>query len=171
MLRLRARLDYRPAMEFAFPAAAGRTALELMTPATRGDYYARIETILIVALGGAIGSVARYKLSGFALHHTQAWNFPMSTFSINVVGCFVIGILAALVEHHDLLSPSMRLLLFTGLLGGFTTFSAFGCESVFLLRRGLVSVATAYVILSVLCGLVAVLVGIKLIDQFWPPHH
>src|SRR5215470_1094388 len=127
--------------------------------------------LFIVALGGAIGSMLRYKLGGFALHHTQAWNFPVSTFSINVLGCFVIGILAALVEHHDLFSPLVRLLLFTGVLGGFTTFSAFGYESAFLLRRGLVSVAVSYLVLSVLGGLIAVGVGMKLIDQFWPPHH
>jgi len=130
-----------------------------------------LKQILIVALGGAVGSIFRYKLGGFALHHTQSWNFPVSTFSINVAGCFAIGILAALVEHHDLFSPSIRLLLFTGLLGGFTTFSAFGYESIFLLRRGLVSVATGYVLLSVVFGLGAVEAGIKLIDQFWPPHH
>jgi len=127
--------------------------------------------ILIVALGGGLGSVLRYKLGGFALHHTEAWNFPVSTFSVNVIGCFVIGVLAALVEHHDLFSPSVRLLLFTGLLGGFTTFSAFGYESVFLLRRGLVLIATEYVVLSVVCGVGAVLAGLKLIDQFWPPYH
>jgi CrcB protein len=130
-----------------------------------------LKQVLIVALGGAIGSVARYKLGGFALHHTQAWNFPMSTFGVNMIGCFAIGVLAALVEHHDLFSPSVRLLLFTGLLGGFTTFSAFSYEGVFLLRRGLFSVATSYVLLSVLGGLAAVFAGMKLIDQFWPPHH
>lgn len=130
-----------------------------------------IKQIIIVAIGGAVGSVLRYKLGGFALHHTQGWNFPVSTFAINVIGCFAIGILAALVEHHDLFSSSMRLLLFTGVLGGFTTFSAFGYESVFLLRRGLLSVASSYVVLSVICGLGAVLVGMKLIDQFWAPHH
>jgi len=130
-----------------------------------------IKQILIVALGGAVGSVFRYKLGGFALHHTQAWNFPVSTFSINVAGCFAIGILAALVEHHDLFSPTVRLLLFTGLLGGFTTFSAFGYESVFLLRRGLFSIAASYITLSVLGGMIAVFAGLKLIDQFWPPHH
>ena len=127
--------------------------------------------LLIVALGGAIGSVARYKLGGFALHHTQGWNFPVSTFSVNVLGCFAIGLLAALVEHHDLFSPSIRLLLFTGLLGGFTTFSAFGYESVFLLRRGLLSIAAAYVSLSVVIGLIAVFGGMKLIDLVWPSHH
>jgi CrcB protein len=130
-----------------------------------------LKEILIVAVGGAVGSVARYKLGGFALHHTQAWHFPVSTFAVNVAGCLAIGILAALVEHHDLFSPSVRLLLFTGLLGGFTTFSALGYETVFLLRRGLLSVAAGYVLLSVVFGLSAVFVGIKLIDQFWPPHH
>ena len=130
-----------------------------------------LKQILIVALGGAIGSVARYKFGGFALHHTQGWDFPVSTFGVNVIGCFVIGLLAALVEHHDWFSPSIRLLLFTGVLGGFTTFSAFGYESIFLLRRGLFPIATGYVLLSVVCGLSAVLAGIKMIDQFWPHHH
>lgn len=130
-----------------------------------------IKQVLIVALGGAAGSVIRFKLGGFTLHHTQSWNFPVSTFSVNVIGCLAIGILAALVEHHDLFSPSARLLLFTGLLGGFTTFSAFGYESVFLLRRGLISAATNYVLLSIICGLGAVAFGMKLVDQLWPPHH
>ena len=130
-----------------------------------------LKQLLIVAFGGAIGSVLRYKLGGIALHHTQGWNLPVSTLSVNIAGCFAIGILAALVEHHDLFSPSIRLLLFTGLLGGFTTFSAFGYEGVFLLRRGLVSIAAGYVILSVAGGLFAVFLGLKLIDQFWPPHH
>jgi CrcB protein len=130
-----------------------------------------LKQLFIVALGGAVGSVLRYKLGGFALHHTQAWNFPVSTFSINIAGCFVIGLLAALVEHHDLFSPAMRLFLFTGLLGGFTTFSAFGYESVFLLRRGLLSTATGYVSLSVVAGLIAVSIGMKFIDQIWPSHH
>jgi CrcB protein len=130
-----------------------------------------LKPMLIVAVGGAIGSVARYKLGGFVLHHTEGWNFPASTFSVNVLGCFVIGILAALVEHHDLFSPSVRLLLFTGLLGGFTTFSAFGYESVFLIRRGLLQVAAAYVILSVFVGIGSVFFGMKLVDLFWPPRH
>ena len=130
-----------------------------------------LKQLIIVALGGAVGSMLRYKLGGFALHHTQTWNFPVSTFSINVAGCLAIGVLAALVEHHDLFSPSVRLLLFTGLLGGFTTFSAFGYESMFLLRRGLFSIAAGYVLVSVVGGLIAVGVGMKLIDQFWPPHH
>ena len=60
--------------------------------------------LIIVAIGGGIGSMLRYKLGGFALHHTQTWNFPVSTFSINVAGCLAIGVVAALIwrEHARL---------------------------------------------------------------------
>src|SRR4051812_4648701 len=122
-----------------------------------------IKPLLVVAIGGALGSAARYKLGGFVLHHSEGWNFPVSTFLVNVLGCFIIGLLAALVEHHDLFSPTIRLLLFTGLLGGFTTFSAFGYESLYLLRRNLFPVAASYLILSVGCGLAAVFAGMKII--------
>ena len=117
--------------------------------------------ILLVGLGGFIGSVARYTLGGWLLHLTVQEKFPYSTFAVNVVGCLVVGILAGLAEKHELFGPGARLFLFTGLLGGFTTFSAFGLETMFLLRRGEPWVATLYVIASVLLGLVAVWVGIK----------
>lgn len=116
--------------------------------------------ILIVALGGAIGSVARYKLSGFILQHTIDWRFPAGTFAVNVVGCLVAGVLAGLAEKHDYFSADVRLLLFTGLLGGFTTFSAFGLETLFLLKRGEVLVAGANVVLSVVAGLAALWLGL-----------
>src|SRR3982750_870567 len=130
-----------------------------------------IKQMLIVAFGGAIGSVARYKLGGFVLHHSEGWNFPASTFLVNIVGCFIIGVLGALVEHHDLFAPSVRLLLFTGVLGGFTTFSAFGYETVFLVRRDLLHIAVVYIGLSVVIGLSAVVAGMKLVDLAWPPQH
>ena len=116
--------------------------------------------ILIVALGGAIGSVARYKLSDYVLHHTTDWRFPAGTFAVNVAGCLVAGILAGLAEKHDFLSADARLLLFTGLLGGFTTFSAFGLETMFLLKRGEVMVAGANVVLSVVAGIAALWLGL-----------
>lgn len=130
-----------------------------------------LKQAIIVALGGALGSVARYKLGGFVLHHTDSWNFPASTFVVNVGGCFAMGALAAIAEHHDLLSASARMFVFTGLLGGFTTFSAFGYESAFLLRRGMPSVALTYAALSVLCGIAGVLLGLKAVDLLWPPRH
>lgn len=127
--------------------------------------------ILIVALGGALGSVARFKLGGGILHHTTSWNFPLSTLVVNVVGCLAIGALAALAEHHDLFSATTRLFLFTGVLGGFTTFSAFGYESAFLIRRGMLPVSLLYILASVLCGLVAVFAGIRAVDLLWPSRH
>jgi fluoride exporter len=106
--------------------------------------------ILLVGLGGFIGSVARYKLGGWVLHLTVQEKFPFSTFAVNVAGCLVAGVLAGLVEKYELFSPEARLLLFTGLLGGFTTFSAFGLETLSLLRRGEPWVAATYVGASVL---------------------
>ena len=130
-----------------------------------------LKQIMMVALGGALGSVARYKFGGAVLHHTQTWNFPFSTFCVNVVGCLAIGLLAGLVEHHDLFAMQTRLFLFTGLLGGFTTFSAFGYETLFLIRRGLVFTSILYAGLSVLFGLAAVFVGFKAIGFFWRAQH
>lgn len=130
-----------------------------------------LKEIAFVALGGAFGSAARYKLGGWILHHTAGSDFPFSTFFVNLAGCFVIGVLAALAEHHDLFSASARLFLFTGLLGGFTTFSAFGYESIYLLRRALIGVAALYIALSVGAGLAAVFGGMKTVDLLWPPRH
>src|SRR3954471_1338904 len=75
---------------------------------------------LIVGLGGLVGLLTRYKIGGIILHHSGSWRLPLSTFVVNVAGCFVIGALAALVEHRDYFSPDARLFLFTGLLGGFS---------------------------------------------------
>jgi fluoride exporter len=118
-----------------------------------------VKALLLVALGGAVGSVARYKLSGLVLHHTIDWRFPAGTFAVNVLGCLAAGLLAGLAEKHDMLSADARLLLFTGILGGFTTFSAFGLETMHLLKRGDFMVAGANVVLSVMAGLVALWLG------------
>ena len=124
-----------------------------------------MKALLLVALGGAIGSMARYKLSGVVLQHTVDWRFPAGTFAVNVVGCLVAGILAALAEQHDFFDANVRLLLFTGVLGGFTTFSAFGLETVHLFRRGEIAIGAANVFLSVALGLVALWLGMILIPR------
>lgn len=128
-----------------------------------------MKQVLIVGLGGFIGSIGRYKLGGMILHHSASWRFPLSTFAVNVIGCFVIGALAAMAEHRDFFSADTRLFLLTGVLGGFTTFSAFGYEGVFLIRRGDVGIALAYASLSVLCGLAAVWLALKLFS--FGAHH
>jgi fluoride exporter len=112
-----------------------------------------MKQIILVGLGGFLGAISRYKLGGLVLHHATDWRFPLGTFVVNLLGCFVAGILAGLVERHDMFSADTRLFLFTGVLGGFTTFSAFGVETMFLLRRGEIGVALAYVGLSVVCGI------------------
>ena len=122
-----------------------------------------MKQMLLVGLGGFIGAVTRYKLGGLVLHHTADWRFPLGTFLVNVMGCFAIGVLSGLGEKHELMRPDLRIFLLPGVLGGFTTFSAFSYESFFLMRRGEMAVALGYVLLSVVCGLLAVWLGFKLV--------
>lgn len=122
--------------------------------------------LLLVGLGGFIGSIARYKLGGLVLHLTAQERFPYSTFAINALGCLTVGILAGLAERYELFGPEARLFLFTGLLGGFTTFSAFGLDAMFLLRRSELWVAALYVGASVGIGIAAVWLGLRLIYLF-----
>ena len=122
-----------------------------------------MKQILLVGIGGFIGSIGRYKLSGLVLHHTTEWRFPLGTFLVNVAGCFIIGLLAGLSERHTL-SSELRVFLFPGILGGFTTFSAFGFETFFLIRRGEPFIALLYVAASVICGLMMVWLGFKLLE-------
>ena len=121
-----------------------------------------MKSILLVTLAGGLGCAVRYKLGALVLHHTIGWSFPAATFTVNVIGCFVAGLLVGLDENHNFLTAELRLLLFTGFLGGFTTFSAFGVETVALLKRGQLDVATLYVFASVAIGVAALWVAVKL---------
>ncbi len=121
--------------------------------------------MLLVGLGGGVGSILRFKLSGLILHRYVDWKFPLPTFTVNVIGCVVAGLLWGLAEKRDLFTHNTRLLLFTGLLGGFTTFSAFGLETVALLRKNEMAIAAAYVALSVLCGVAAAWLAIAAVPN------
>jgi CrcB protein len=121
-----------------------------------------VRDLLLVGSGGFIGSVARYYLSGLVLHASGAARFPWGTLAVNALGCVTIGALAALAEHLHVFSPSARLLLFTGLLGGFTTYSAFAYETYFLAREQLWAAAGANVALQVGLGLTGVWLGHRL---------
>ena len=125
-----------------------------------------MKSVMWVALGGGLGSVARYMLGAWVLHHTVSWKFPAGTFLVNVLGCLIAGILAGLAERYELFSPETRVFLFVGILGGFTTFSAFGLETMFLLRRGEVWIAGLNIVASVICGIVALWIGLKLVALF-----
>lgn len=123
-----------------------------------------MKAVLAVGLGGLLGSLARYKLGGLILHHATSWRFPLSTFAVNFLGCALVGILAGIAEHRHGLSPPVRLFLITGFCGGFTTFSAFGLETVYLLRRHEAAWALANVVLSVVAGVAAVWLGWRTVE-------
>jgi fluoride exporter len=122
--------------------------------------------LLLIGLGGCIGSIARYKVGGWILHHhAPDWRFPAGTFAVNVLGCLVAGILSGLIERQHMFSADTRLFLFTGLLGGFTTFSAFGVETTFLLRRGEFWIAIGYVLSSLIVGVVLLWLGMAVVPH------
>lgn len=120
--------------------------------------------ILLVGCGGFLGAAGRYVLGGCVMQHTLAAQFPWSTFAVNVLGCILMGLLAGAMERLDLLYPNLRFFLITGILGGFTTFSAFGLETVYLLRRGEVLLAGAYAAGSVFVCVAAVWVGLRIVE-------
>jgi CrcB protein len=117
--------------------------------------------IVGVALGGALGASARYGLDRL-IDRSSSAVFPVSTFVINVSGCFLIGVVsAALVDRHHL--PAwLRVGLVVGVIGGYTTFSTFAQEALDLGELHHVAIAAAYVVASVTVGLVAVYAGAKL---------
>jgi CrcB protein len=121
-----------------------------------------IRNILLVGIGGFVGAVLRYLVGGVVLHHTAGWKFPLSTFVVNVAGCLAAGVLMALAVKHDSFSPELRRLLFTGLLGGFTTFSAFGVETVYLLQRHEVMWAGLNVLGTVTVGIGVLWLGVTI---------
>lgn len=115
--------------------------------------------ILLVGSGGFVGSVARFLLAGAVTQATAPARFPFGTLVVNSVGCLVIGVLAGLAEHTGAFAPNTRLLLFTGVLGGFTTFSAFAFETWFLGREHAWLLAAANIVAQLTVGLAAVWIG------------
>jgi CrcB protein len=119
--------------------------------------------LLLVGVGGGIGAMARYLVGGWVLHQTIQERMPYGTLAVNLIGCLAIGLLAGAAERFEVLTPEARLFLITGVLGGFTTFSAFGYDTMFLLRRGEALVAAGYVGASVGLGLFAVWLGLRIV--------
>ena len=114
---------------------------------------------LLVAVGGAIGSVLRYYVGQWSLR-LMGPNFPWGTLVVNVVGCFVIGVFAELIARRFNASEELRLLLITGFLGGFTTFSAFSLDAMSLIERGAIASAAVYMVASVGLSMAAVFTGL-----------
>ncbi len=115
--------------------------------------------IAAVGVGGFLGSILRYLLSGW-VHRTLAsdW-FPYGTLAVNVIGCLLIGFLAGVEEKHAVFTADVRLFIFIGIVGGFTTFSAFAYETVLLARNAQLLTAFANVLVELTAGLFAVGIG------------
>ena len=118
-------------------------------------------SIIVIAIGGALGALSRY---GLGLWISNKWNqgFPLGTFIINITGAFLLGFLNILFVERLTLSPLWRLGIGIGFLGAYTTFSTFGYEVIMLLEGGSLLTAGLYTLLSVVVGFTGVALGVGL---------
>jgi CrcB protein len=118
-----------------------------------------IKQIFIVGAGGFIGSILRFMISGWAQRLAVTGVFPYGTLVVNVLGCFLIGVLGGLAEHRQVLEPAQRLFLMIGVLGGFTTFSTFAFETLSLVQDAEVLKGIINTLLQVILGFAAAFAG------------
>ena len=118
-----------------------------------------MKNLLLVGAGGFLGSVLRYVAGGAVQAAARHVHFPWGTLAVNAAGCLLIGLLGGLAETRHVLSPEQRLFLITGFLGGFTTFSAYGFETYYLVRVGEPGLAAANALGQVALGLACVWAG------------
>jgi CrcB protein len=123
-----------------------------------------MKIIFAIGTGSFIGGILRYLLSQFVQTKFLS-TFPFGTLTVNIIGCFLIGLVFGLTNRGNL-TQEWRLFLATGLIGGFTTFSAFSNETVSLLRDGQFWYATVYITVSVFIGVLATFIGIAIIKLF-----
>jgi CrcB protein len=121
-----------------------------------------VKPILIIGLGGGLGSICRY-LVQLGISRLTTVSFPAGTFLVNITGCFIIGLLYGFSDKYATLSTEWRLFLVTGICGGYTTFSSFSYESISLFRQGNYTYFIAYTVLSVLLGLLATVGGMMIV--------
>lgn len=113
----------------------------------------------VVGVGGFIGALARYGLSGWIHRQEATSGFPYGTVAVNLLGCLLIGLVAGMAEGRQLFGPEFRLFALIGVLGGFTTYSSFGYESLMLLRDAEYFRIAAYVGLHLVAGVGLVWLG------------
>jgi CrcB protein len=115
--------------------------------------------LILVGLGGGIGSIMRFLVS--KIPFVQG-SFPWATFVVNIAGCFLIGVLIGMSVRYQIPDANTRLLLITGFCGGFTTFSTFSAENVYLYQSGNYFLLAFYILLSITVGFAAVVLGAAL---------
>lgn len=121
--------------------------------------------IILVGIGGGLGSIFRYLTSVFTAKYFQT-SFPLGTFAVNIIGCLIVGILLGLFERQQLTSPDLKFLFITGFCGGYTTFSAFASENISLFQSGNSLTAFVYIATSVIISLFTVWLGLSLSKIF-----
>jgi CrcB protein len=117
---------------------------------------------LLVFVGAGLGGVARFLLSTLVQKACDGWVFPLGTFVVNLSGCLIIGFLAQLAESKSIAQPEFRAFFLIGILGGYTTFSSFGYETMQLIRSGEFLYAAGNAVLQVVLGLACVWLGMVL---------
>jgi len=121
---------------------------------------------LLIAVGGAFGSVLRYAMQGWVQRLTTS-TFPLGTFAVNMLGCLLIGLVSGFFASPQLVREEYRIGLTIGVLGGFTTFSTFGLETFHLANDGEFRLALLNMLLSCVVGFVAVWIGYRLAERFF----
>jgi fluoride exporter len=121
--------------------------------------------LFLIAVFGAIGTLARYGLQGFVQVRTGG-TFPYGTLLINLTGCFLLGLIGQFTLNRMVISPDWRVAIAVGFFGGYTTFSSFGWETAKMLEDGEWLPATTYVATSVVVGLLLSVAGIRLANRF-----
>jgi len=126
-----------------------------------------VSKLLVIGVGGFIGSVLRYLVSGYVQQISRSVQFPYGTLVVNVVGCFIIGFLSQLADARGVFTAESRAFVFIGILGGFTTFSTFGNETMNFLREGENLPALVNIGAHILLGLGAVWLGRNVAYSIW----
>jgi CrcB protein len=124
-------------------------------------------SVIFVALGGALGSVSRYLLGTWTQTLSRSIDFPYGTLTVNLIGCFLIGVLSQLAETRGAFTAESRAFIFIGILGGFTTFSSFGNETINLFRDGEMLNALVNIGANVIVGLLLVWLGRTVVYLIW----
>ena len=126
-----------------------------------------MRNLLIIGLGGFIGAVLRYLISGQVHRWSQSVDFPYGTLAVNLIGCLLIGALTRLDELRGVITPEMRFFIFIGLLGAFTTYSTFSNEAMNLINGRRFDMALLYIGMHMALGLGAVLAGRLITYTIW----
>ncbi|MFO7863295.1 MAG: fluoride efflux transporter CrcB [Salinivirgaceae bacterium] len=122
--------------------------------------------ILIIGLGGFLGTIARFLISKVIQEQTSS-AFPWHTFAVNIIGSFIIGIIIAASFKNPGMNPTLKSFLAIGFCGGFTTFSTFALENQYLLATQQYITLALYILLSIITGILAVFLGMILIRQIY----